>query len=75
MLLTQFLQNFVIIVVDITDTGDKIEKVQFGRIVDGELKYDDGESGSTVFPGLQFYVQGVNKEIFINALLCCYTFR
>ena len=38
----------------IIGNGINMEKVQFGRIIDGKLKYDDGESDSTVFPGLAF---------------------
>lgn len=38
----------------ITDTGEdgNLEKVQFGRIINGTLLYDNGESDSTVFKGL-----------------------
>lgn len=32
--------------------GNNLEKVQFGRIIDGRLIYDSGESVSTVFRGL-----------------------
>ena len=33
-----------------------LEKIQFARIINGMLVYDNGESGSTVYPGLATYI-------------------
>ena len=69
------LSHFAIIMANITihitgvDEDANLEKVQFGRIINGELKYDSGESDSTVFAG--FYI---NACIFVatstHYLLC-----
>ena len=34
-----------------TDNGSSLEKIQFARIIDGNLVYESGESDYTVYPG------------------------
>ena len=35
-----------------TGNNGSLEKIQFARIINGILVYDNGESDSTVYPGL-----------------------
>ena len=40
-----------------TGEGGSLERVQFARIINGNLVYDNGESASTVNPGSYSYNQ------------------
>jgi len=43
-------------IITVTDEDGNLEKVQFGRLNNGKLIYDSGESDSTVFKGLAIYM-------------------
>ena len=46
-----------------TGEGLKLKKVQFGRIIDGKLMYESGESDFTVFEGLHNITSYVDLQL------------